>query len=296
MMKKYLLILFAFLFFTSCEKAIQFDLKESEPLLSVDATIETGQDPVVILTRSLNFFSKITPEILSANVVKDAVVRISDGSKTHQLRRVDILLPGNIPFSFYSSDPANPQSVIRGEEGKSYQLEILWAGKSFQSVTTIPTASKTVDSLWWEPVLGLPDTSKNVFLKAKVTDPVGFGNYIRYFTRVNQGPFLPGLNSVFDDLLINGITYDVAVDRGVDRNADLMFDEYGYFRKGDTVTLKFCNIDKATFDFWRTTEFSYQSIGNPFSSPTKIIGNISNGALGYFGGYAVRNHTLVIPK
>jgi hypothetical protein len=107
---------------------------------------------------------------------------------------------------------------------------------------------------------------------------------------------LPGLNSVFDDLLINGITYDVTVDRGVDRNTDLNFDEYGFFRKGDTVTLKFCNIDKATFDFWRTTEFSYQSIGNPFSSPTKILGNISNGALGYFGGYATRFKSLVIPR
>jgi len=295
-MKNYLFILIAFHFLTGCEKAIQFELKESASVLSVDASIETGQDPVVILSKSFNYFSKISAEILVANVVKDAVVRISDGNKTHQLKRVDILLPGNIPFSFYTSDPTNPQTLIKGEEGKSYQLEIQWSGKSFNSVTTIPVASKTVDSLWWEPVPGLPDTSKNVFLKAKVTDPVGFGNYIRYFTRVNQGPFLPGLNSVFDDLLINGITYDVTVDRGVDRNADLNFDEYGYFRKGDTVTLKFCNIDKATYDFWRTTEFSYQSIGNPFSSPTKIIGNISNGALGYFGGYAVGNHTLVIPK
>jgi len=295
-MKNYFFILIVFIFSASCEKAIQFDLEESESLLTVDASIETGRDPVVILTKSLNFFSKITPEILSASAVKDAEVLISDGNKTHQLKRVDILLPGNIPFNFYTTDPGSPQTLIKGEEGKSYKLEIKWAGKSFNSVTTIPTASKTVDSIWWEPVSGLPDTSKNVFLKAKVTDPPGFGNYIRYFTRVNQGSFLPGLNSVFDDLLFNGVTYDVTVDRGIDRNADLVFDNYGYFRKGDTVTLKFCNIDKGTYDFWRTTEYSYQSIGNPFSSPTKIIGNISNGALGYFGGYAVRNHTLIIPQ
>jgi hypothetical protein len=293
---RYFAAILLLIFFSACEKAIEFDLKETEPILSVDASIETGNDPVVILTKSLNYFSKITPELLSANVVKDAVVRISDGIKTHTLKREDVFLPGNISFSFYTSDLENPQTIIKGEEGKSYQLEIIWSGKTYRSSTTIPVAVKTVDSLWWEKVPGLSDTSKNVFLKARVTDPPGFGNYIRYFTSVNQRPFLPGLNSVFDDLLINGITYDVTVDRGVDRNTDLNFDEYGFFRKGDTVTLKFCNIDKATFDFWRTTEFSYQSIGNPFSSPTKILGNISNGALGYFGGYATRFKSLVIPR
>ncbi|MGB8193468.1 MAG: DUF4249 family protein, partial [Chitinophagaceae bacterium] len=53
--------------------------------------------------------------------------------------------------------------------------------------------------------------------------------------------------------------------------------------------------DKATFDFWRTMEFSYASIGNPFSSPTKVLGNVK-GALGYFGGYAVQYKTIIIPK
>jgi hypothetical protein len=42
-------------------------------------------------------------------------------------------------------------------------------------------------------------------------------------------------------------------------------------------------------------EFNYSSIGNPFSSPTKVLGNIKGGALGYFGGYAVQYSTIVIP-
>jgi hypothetical protein len=43
-------------------------------------------------------------------------------------------------------------------------------------------------------------------------------------------------------------------------------------------------------------EYNYQSIGNPFSSPTKTLGNISNNGLGYFGGYAAQYVTLMIPK
>jgi hypothetical protein len=60
------------------------------------------------------------------------------------------------------------------------------------------------------------------------------------------------------------------------------------------VTLKLCNIDKATYDFWRTMEFAYSSVGNPFSSPTKVLSNISGGALGYFGGYAAQFKTIII--
>ena len=56
------------------------------------------------------------------------------------------------------------------------------------------------------------------------------------------------------------------------------------------------NIDKVCFDFWRTIEYSYSSIGNPFSSPTKVLSNISGGALGYFGGYAVQYKSINIPK
>ena len=58
--------------------------------------------------------------------------------------------------------------------------------------------------------------------------------------------------------------------------------------RGDSVTVKLANIDKATYDFWRTMEYNYQSIGNPFSSPTVVMSNISNDALGYFGGYAAQ--------
>jgi hypothetical protein len=42
-------------------------------------------------------------------------------------------------------------------------------------------------------------------------------------------------------------------------------------------------------------EFAYQSIGNPFASPNKVLGNVSNGALGAFCGYAAFYKTIIIP-
>lgn len=95
--------------------------------------------------------------------------------------------------------------------------------------------------------------------------------------------------------MIDGTTYDLEVEPGLDRNGGFDEDKRS-FKKGDTVTLKLSNIDKATFDFWRTMEYTYSSVGNPFSSPITVIGNISNGALGYFGGYATQYRSIIIPK
>ena len=60
--------------------------------------------------------------------------------------------------------------------------------------------------------------------------------------------------------------------------------------------LKLCNIDRPTYTFWSTWEFAFQSIGNPFAQPNKVIGNISNGALGAFSGYGAFYKTLLDPK
>ena len=134
-----------------------------------------------------------------------------------------------------------------------------------------------------------------VALLLRATDPICFGDYVRYFTKQNNDPFYPGLNSVYDDQVIDGSTYEVQVERGILRNG-VAGEAYSFFDKGDTVILKLSNIDKATYDFWRTMEFTYASVGNPFSSPTKVLSNISGGALGYFGGYASQYRRIIIPQ
>jgi hypothetical protein len=86
----------------------------------------------------------------------------------------------------------------------------------------------------------------------------------------------------------------VQLPQGIDRNDPPKADS-NFFHRGDTVTLKFCNIDKATYTFWSTWEFAYQGIGNPFAQPNKVIGNVSNGALGGFFGYAAWYKQVIAP-
>lgn len=282
-------------FLSGCEKSISFTPDNAEPLVVVEATIENGEAPLVILTNTLNYFSQISPDLLAGSFVRKAEVFISNGVKTHRLKEYEVPIANGLSVFYYSTDSSSLSTSFVGEFATNYTLRISANGKDYQASTTIPALAKKIDSLWWLNAPNKEDSAKAI-LMAKTTDPPGLGNYIRYFTRVNGGSYFPGLNSVFDDQIVDGKTYSTQVDRGVDRNAEFDFDEYAFYDKGDTVTFKLTNIDKATFDFWRTMEYSYSSIGNPFSSPTKVIGNISGGALGYFGGYAADYRTIVIPK
>ncbi len=290
-MKPYVFIGIA-VFFLACEKGITIQPENQPAKLVVEAIIENGQPPMVQLSNSLNFFSLITREMLQGSFVHDATVSVSNGTMTQQLVEYKLPIDSGY-FVYYYGVPAGA-SILLGETGKTYHLTIRAGGEEYTSSTTIPVLSKTIDSLWWKPAARAEDTPR-VNLMVRVTDPPGYGNYIRYFTKVNSEPFLPGASSVFDDQVVDGTTYEVQVDRGINRNDSLDEQEYGFFRRGDTATVKFANIDKVSYDFWRALEYSYQSVGNPFSTPTRVVGNISNGALGAFCGYAVQYKTLVIP-
>jgi hypothetical protein len=279
----------------SCEKNVSFQLNDAAPKLVVEASIENGRAPTVVLSNSLDYFSEISPEILQQSFVHGADVSISNGTFTHKMKEYSFEQNG-YTFYYYSIDSSNLATAFPGELNTAYALKINSQGKEYNAVTTIPAITKKIYSLYWKKASDfLPDSL--VALMVKATDPPGYGDYVRYFTKDNSDPFYPGINSVFDDQIIDGTTYSLQVDRGYPRNLGMTKDNLIYFNKGDTITFKLCNIDKATFDFWRTMEFSYASVGNPFSSPTKVLSNIQgNNALGYFAGYAAQYHTIIIPR
>jgi hypothetical protein len=282
--------------FSSCEKTITFRPDNSDPVLVVEASIENSQAPVVILSQSLNYFSQISPELLANSFVHNADITISNGTRTHRLKEIKVPVANGYSLYYYSTDSSNLSTAVVGEFGKTYSLTIKTSDeRAYSATTTIPMLSKKIDSLWWEDAPNSPDPVK-VIVMGRFIDPPGLGNYIRFYTQVDGLPFYPGFNSVFDDQITDGTTYNLQIEKGVDRNNSVNLEEYAFFDHGDSVVVKFCNIDKATFDFWRTMEYSYANIGNPFASPNKVLSNIQGGGLGYFGGFAAQYKTIVIPK
>jgi hypothetical protein len=277
----------------ACEKKIDIKLDQTAPKLVVEATIENGQFPIVFLSKSFDFFSKVDPAAISQNFVRRAEVYISNGIVTHKLREYTYQVAG-YDFYYYSANLLTPSTLIRGELKKQYSLRIVAEGKEYTATTIIPDTTRRIDSVFSKPAPAgnAPDLRS---LMGRFTDRRGLGDYIRYFTKRNSDPFFPGLNSVYDDQIIDGTTYEVQIERGVDRSQPIS-DGYSYFHAGDTVTIKLCNIDKPTYDFWRTMEFVFANQGNPFGTPTRVLSNINGNALGYFGGYAAQYRTIILPR
>ena len=82
---KLFLILFFLVthFLLACEKKIQFNLHEAQPVLVVDAEIENNKEPRVVLTKSLPYYAQLGPEVLANLFVHNADVSITDGVTTH---------------------------------------------------------------------------------------------------------------------------------------------------------------------------------------------------------------------
>jgi hypothetical protein len=296
MIRKIYHLFIVFFFLSSCEKDITIKLDPTSTDVVVDASIENDKYPQVILSKSLEYFAKLEPSLLTSSYIHDAIVTISNGSIRGQLNEDSAAMNDSLGLVvyFYTFSRTYSGPKFKGEFNTRYNLEIQTGNKTYTATTTIPGLNKYIDSLWWVKAPAAADSGL-VNLKARVVDPPGYGNYTRYFTSVNNGPYYPGLNSVFDDQITDGTTYTVTVDKGVNRNFPIDINDYSFFNRGDSVEVKLANIDKATYDFWRTMEYNYQSVGNPFSTPTVVISNVTNGALGYFGGYAAQYKGLIIP-
>src|SRR5436309_10934506 len=126
------------LILSACEKNIDFNLKNSEDVLVVDASIENDRPPIVVLTKSLDFFGTLTPELLVNSFVRNAEVTISNGVLTHKLREYGTDLGGGVKVYTYTIDSANLSTAFLGAFNTNYTLNIKSEGKEYTAATTIP--------------------------------------------------------------------------------------------------------------------------------------------------------------
>lgn len=301
-----LTILFSVMTFISCEREITVNLPKPKEQIVVEGYIENGLPPYVFLTRNSPFFGGIDLNDLSAYFVRGAKVIVSNGTEEVELVEYSSelinLLPeeerkqladlfgisldstGTLPsFSLYSIPLS---STFVGEIGKTYSLYILADGKELTSTTSIPFPV-AFDSLWVLPHPN-PDNDTLVRLYGQLKDPDTLGNFYRYFTKRNSGPYVTGFSTVFDDLVINGKSFPIQVPYGIPRSEfDQDFDPntFGYWKKMDTCYVRLAMIDRDHYNFWRTLENERANQGSPFGSFTKVRSNIKGG-LGIWGGYA----------
>lgn len=314
--KKVLIPFFLLSFLLSCEKEISVDLPTAEPKLVVEGNIELGANPIVILSKTTNYFDPTDLASVAESFVGDATITITDGTTTNTMTKIcsgsltpqqqqDLAEQLGIAVEILQNyDICGYVDGMVGEIGKSYTIEINWEGEVYASTTTIPD-TVALDSTWFK-VQG--DLDSLGFLWAQISDPAGQPNSYRWFAkRINKYTygdnvgeqkdpnFLAPLGSTFDDEFFDGLKFvDFAYNRRSNtQKEDDINNERGYYKVGDTVVIKFCTIDKGVYEFLEQAETQSQSTGSPFASPLNIKSNVSNGALGVWAGYGVTYDTVI---
>lgn len=310
-MKNKIIILLSIAIFClpSCEEQI-FPETNLEPQLVVEGYIEGGEvptPPFVALTRSVSF-SENGSEVSTENLfVHDAIITVSDGTEEVQLEELcweeltraeqeqavelfdfDADSIG-INFCIYT----NRNLEMMGEIGKTYDLRIQAEGKELTATTTIPP-HVPIQNLYFQRRSG--DNSPLFFdLIATIADEPGRADFYRYFTSTNGSLMSPPLGSVADDAIFDGQTFEFPLaESEVYADPEPATEDYAFFNLGDTILLRWTNLDEAHFDFWNTAEFNRLNQG-PFGSYTVIDGNVEGG-LGIWGGYSNSYYDLVVEE
>jgi hypothetical protein len=284
------LIFATILFLTSCEKEITVDLPTPREKIVVEGHVEPGQKPYVILTKNQGYFSPVDSATLYNSIIQTGFVTVNDGFTTDTL----IL---TIDFNYLPPIIYKAKNML-GVAGRSYHLNVVAEGKTLFANTVIPQPVP-LDSLWFR-IYNTNNDSLG-FVWAHLTDPQGLGNQYRWFAKRlhKDNTFIAPFGSEFDDKFIDGQSFDFAYNRGMDPTSTAIDDnniEAGFFKKGDTVAVKFCTIDRDAYLFYRSFDTDHYSTGNPFASPASVISNIypQEDALGIFCGYGAVLDTVVL--
>ena len=266
-------------FFAACDDA-SFPVP-STPLV-VDGWIDAGGAPVVLLSKSISPTESMQDSsALMAKVVSYARVFVSDGSRRVELdgRRDDRYFPPYV----YTTDE------MLGEAGKTYRLEVDYPGIKAWAETSVP-APAAIDSF----VVRVSERTDSLFtLSACFTDDPSTRDYYKFFTMTSdQGQ---AWNSSFlglvDDSVIPFQELEVPVARGWG-----LLEKYRQplFRKGERLRVKFCTIDKVSYDYWKSYDDIAALARNAFFPVSENTASNLHGALGSWCGYGAVFYDITI--
>mgnify|MGYP005851450019 CR=1 FL=1 len=265
----------------SCNDDLLSGLKEPDALIVVDGWIEQGRQAKVFLTTNAPYFTSIDSSSIRDLVLSGAKVTLSDGERSEVLiLRKDL---NYFPPFYYQGNE------IVGETGKRYMLTAEYGGKSAESETMIPYEVQ-IDTAFFELQEG--EDSLGV-VKLVFTDPPEEKNYYRIFTQRKgvDDRFVPSVLMAINDRYFSGtqVTYPVM------RPPVSLLSSGGneYFETGDTILVKLCTMDEASFGFWSSYQEEVMNAANPFaSSMNNLETNIVGDGLGVWAGYGVTIDTV----
>lgn len=263
----------------SCQKEIELDYRDIEPVVSIEGRVTNEQVYVLITrTRSMN-------DSVKGRGIGGAVVTISSEDGTEQLVY-------DARDGYY-----RPASGMKGVPGRTYRLDVTLDGHQYAATSTMPRQAPIVSTQFiWQSLLD----NGMLMYEMWATDPEpDVRNY--YWYRVDRRAKDPKVRqkqgtdayrwSSFDDRgAINARIYRdiMCVNEEMMDGQDIEDDQLkSILFDGDTITLQLMTIDRAMFEYYQSLSVGQRMGANPIS-------NISGGCLGYFAAGSVSHADTVI--
>jgi len=250
--------------FPSCEEVIDIDLNDANEKLVVEGWIYNTPGPYrVRLTLTTNYF-----DTAAAPRVENALVIITENDTL-----IDTLQMGN-PGVYRT------QKITQGKIGATYKLTVYYEGIIYEAVSTMKPIAP-IDSLSYTYKEESLSSDEGYYVTTYFQEPSTTGDYYRWLFYQNDELYKRKDEVYASDEFYNGnyISFE--------------FDEYS-LNLHDTIRLEMYSIDKAGYEFFRALD-EVDNSGDLFDTPPgNAEGNISNGAIGYFGASSVAVKEIII--
>jgi hypothetical protein len=262
----------------SCTERIDISLDDSAVRLVVEGSLTTDtMSHKVLLSSTSGYFYNQPPQPVS-----DAAVTISDGENILNLTEV---IPG-----VYQTAPS-----VHGVEGMTYSLNIKLKNKigGFSDYTASSKLLEVarVDST---NLLYHPDWSSAGIWEVKFfcQDPPS-ADFYRFLISRNDTMITDTLDEWFvtDDRFFNGNYVNGLTVGYLDQSI-----KEQRLRPGDSMLVEMNNTGEGYANFlWESQAEIIGSYPLFTGPPANIIGNINNGAIGFFATYAISRTFVIVP-
>lgn len=265
----FLIAYFVFLMLVSCEEVIEVDLGSAEPTIVIEGMVTTDMEAFrVKISQSVDY-----AKTNSFPPVSEATVRVWDEEGYSEI------LEEKAEGIYETADQ-------QGEMGKTYFIEVSHNGAVYSASSTIPQTRIPLNSISYEFVEESLFSDEGYYVTAYFQDPADEVNFYRLKIFVNGEPYFFEV----DNKLVKDDNFWLINDKFF--NGKLMDFEFPHTLKtGDSIDIELHQVDKATYDYYRTL---VELMGVGGVAPSNPLSNWSNGALGYFGAISKVYGSIVI--
>ena len=295
--QKYLSSLILLLLIAACQKPINISFPENhQSKVFIEGMLYPGKKPQIFISKSNSFFStRVTPQQVFA---RGATVKIISGTT------VDVLVPDSSFNKFRCRWEPFYRGNIAAEYGKTYNLEIIFEGKTYTASTSINQKAVAIESITYTPEF-IDAFGAHDGVIITITDNPGRQDFYRYQMNrmIDTSRHHANVLDKFVNTCVSGPDEKFPVkdigriifnDENVDGKKIIMSIEVSFeYMKKDTGWVFMQSLDKNSAEFYKDLDDQLQAIQNPFVESVFINTKIKD-AIGVFGSAVLSDSVLFV--